>query len=91
MAGLLVIALALLVIYRYGQISQLNMEINRDNSTLNALTDEHRHLKISIAQLTALDRLEQLAMGELGMQYPHPDQFRFVGKNNPESGDGDGE
>lgn len=90
-AGVLVVVLALLVVYRYGMISQINMKINRDTNTLNALQDEQRHLEINIAQLTALDRLEKIALEEMGMQYPNPDQIQYVGNINPESGDGDGE
>lgn len=91
LAGLFVLALALTVVYRYGQISQLNIDINRDSSVLTALTDEQRHSKIKIAELTGLERLEQVALDELGLCYPDTDQFRYVGKKNPESGDGDGE
>ena len=91
LAGLCVLALALVVIFRYGQISQINIEINRDTNVLNTLTDEQRHLNIKIAELTGLERLEQIALGELGLRYPHSEQFRYVGKNYAESGDGDGE
>lgn len=91
LAGLFVLALALIVIYRYGQISKLNIDINRDTGVLNALTDEQRHLKIKIAELTGLERLEKVALDELGLRYPESDQFRYVGKKNPEGGDGDGE
>jgi cell division protein FtsL len=90
LAGVTVVALALLVVFRYGQISQINMEINRATITRNALIDEQRHLEISIAELTALDRLEKIALEEMGLQYPHPEQIRFVGYTNPESRDGDG-
>lgn len=90
-AGFLVLALALLVVFRYGQISQINMDINQGTKDLNVLVDEQRHLKIKIAELTGLERLEQIALGELGMHYPHPDQFKYVGKKYPESGGGDGD
>jgi len=90
-AGILVVALALLVVYRYGEISQINMDINRATNTRKALADEQRHLQISVAQLTALDRIEKFALEELGMQYPLPGQYKYVGYQNPESGDEDGE
>jgi|SRR5690554_1190572 len=89
-AGVFLVAMALLVIFRYGQISSINMEINSITNTRNALVDEQRHLEITLAQLTALDRLETIAFEELGMQYPRPEQIRYVG-NNPEGRDGDGE
>ena len=38
--GVLIVAMALLVVYRYGQINQLNMEIRKDTNTLKALADE---------------------------------------------------
>lgn len=90
MLGLLIVGLALLVVYRYGQISQINMELNNLNRTRNAIVDEHRHLEITAARLTALDRLERIGLEELGMQYPHPGQIRYVGNYHPERGDGDG-
>jgi cell division protein FtsL len=90
-AGVLVVFLALVVVYRYGQISEINMQINEQTKTRDSLLDEQRHLKITISELTALGRLEQVAIEELGMRYPSPDQIRYVGGNNPESGDGDGD
>ena len=91
LAGVMVLALALLVVYRYGEISYTNMEINNLSNTRNAVVDEQRHLELNIAQLTALERLEDVAINQLGMQYPHPDQVNFVGYQNPERGDSDGE
>ncbi|HBI56741.1 MAG TPA: hypothetical protein DG577_08310 [Firmicutes bacterium] len=90
-AGVLVVFLALVVVYRYGQISAINMQINEQTRTRDSLLDEQRHLTITISELTALGRLEQVAIEELGMRYPGPDQIRYVGGNNPESGDGDGD
>lgn len=90
-AGVLVVFLALVVVYRYAQLSEINMQINAQTKTRNALLDEQRHLKITISELTALGRLEQVAIEELGMRYPRPDQIRYVGGNNPESGDGNGD
>ncbi|HOB34435.1 MAG: cell division protein FtsL [Firmicutes bacterium] len=90
MAGVLIVAMALLVVYRYGQINQLNMEIRKDTNTLKALADEKKHLEITYSQLTALDRLEEIAIKELGLQHPHSEQVRFVGEI-PERRDGDGE
>ncbi|MGI6363629.1 MAG: cell division protein FtsL [Bacillota bacterium] len=89
-AGILVVFLALVVVYRYGQLSQINIQLNQQTKTRDALLDEQRHLKITISELTALGRLEKLALEELGMKYPTPDQIRYVGGTNPESGDGDG-
>lgn len=90
MAGLLIVAMAIIVVYRYGEISALNMELNSISNTHSALVDEGRHLEITMAQLTDLNRLEQVAVDELGLQYPHPDQVKFVGENQ-NRGDGDGE
>lgn len=90
MAGVLIVAMALVVIYRYGHINQLNMEIRKDTNTLKALTDEKKHLEITYSQLTASDRLEQIAINELGLQHPHSGQVKFVGEY-PERRDGDGE
>lgn len=90
-AGVLVVLLALVVVYRYGQISQVNIQINQQTKTRDALLDEQRHLKITISELTALGRLEKLALEELGMKYPSPEQIRYVGGTKPESGDGNGD
>lgn len=89
-AGVLVVLLALTVVYRYGQLSALNMGLNEQSKTRDALLDEQRHLKITISELRALGRLERVAIEELGMHYPGPSQIRYIGGNNPESRDGDG-
>lgn len=90
-AGALVVFLALVVVYRYGQVSKINIQLNQQTKTRDALLDEQRHLKITISELTALGRLEKLALEELGMKYPSPEQIRYVGGINPESRDGDGD
>jgi len=88
--GVLVVFLALVVVYRYGQLNKINMQINAQTKTRNALMDEQRHLKITISELTALGRLERVAIEELGMRYPRRSQIRYIGVTNQESRDGDG-
>lgn len=89
-AGVLVVLLALVVIYRYGQISEINMQITEQTKIRTALLDEQRHLEITVSELSSLGRIEQFALEELGMKYPVPGQIRYVGGSNPESGDGHG-
>lgn len=89
-AGVLVVLLALVVVYRYGIISEINIQINQQTKTRDSLLDEQRHLKITISELTALSRLERVAIEELGMKYPAPSQIRYVGGNSSEGRDGDG-
>ena len=89
-AGVLVVILALAVVYRYGQINEMNMQINEKTKTRDSLLDEQRRLKITISELSSLGRIERVAIEELGMRYPGPSQIRYVGSNNTESRDGDG-
>lgn len=89
-AGILVVALALVVVYRYSLISEVNMGIREQTRTRDSLLDEQRHLKITISELSSLGRIEKVAIEELGMRYPSTKQVKYVGANNPESRDGDG-
>lgn len=89
-ASVLVVLLALVVVYRYGLISEVNMRVTEQNKVRNALLDEQRHLKITLSELSSLGRIERFAIEELGMKYPVPSQIRYVDGGNPESGDGHG-
>src|SRR5690554_4100479 len=89
--GLLVLSLALLVVYRYGELNHLNMELRQMEATRDSLMDEQRHLELTMAKLTNLERLEKIALEELGMQYPDPGQVQYLGHVSAESGGRDGE
>lgn len=89
--GLLILSLALLVIFRYGELNHLNMELRQMEATRNSLLDEQRHLELTLARLTRLDRLEQVAMDELGLQHPDPGQIKYLGHVSAERGETDGD
>lgn len=89
-ASVLVVIMALVVVYRYGQINEINMQVNEQTRVRDALLGEQRHLKITLSSLSSLARIEQVAIEELGMKYPAPGQIRYVGGSKLEGGDGDG-
>ncbi|MTI95036.1 MAG: hypothetical protein FH749_06030 [Firmicutes bacterium] len=76
--SLIIVGLALLVVYRYGVITQNNFEIRQLRQIRSTLVDEQHHLEIRIAQLTSLERLESIARSEMGLNDPRPEQIKFL-------------
>lgn len=72
-AVLALMAISLVAHYTY--VLQLNYKIDRSLHELHALQDTQQHLKLEIASLRSPDRLEKIAMEEIGLQYPDQDQF----------------
>ncbi len=88
--GLLVIALALLVVYRYGEINRLNMQIRELETSRQVLHEQHSQLELQLARLTSLDRLESIAVSQLGLRYPQPGEIYFLGHIKVSGADRDG-
>ncbi len=67
-------AVAILLVNHYNQITQLNKEIIYYEQKLGELHVKQDHLKIEIANLKTLERIEGIAINELGMYYPNEDK-----------------
>lgn len=88
--ALLVVALALLVVYRYGEINRLNIQNRQMEASRQVVQQQHRQLELQLARLTSLDRLESIAVNQLGLRYPRPDEIYYLGEAGAAGVDGDG-
>jgi cell division protein FtsL len=57
------------------QVGYAISELHREHARLN---DLNRKYKVELANLTALDRLEHLAINELGLVAPRPEQIQVI-------------
>jgi cell division protein FtsL len=77
-AALICIVFALAFVWSNHRALNMGYEISALHETQNALLDKNRELKVELANLTALDRLEHLATTELGLVMPRPEQVRVI-------------
>jgi len=79
----LVFSLSILMISRYAYIAEINFNINKMEKEYNELLKKNESLKVSLMSTINLQTLEQIAIEELNMQYPDPDQILYVSAVKP--------
>lgn len=67
---LLVLGGVFLQIYQYVRLSEKNLEIEELKEKRNQLKTEAAHLRLEASRLVALDRIEERAIENLGMEAP---------------------
>ena len=72
MLGMAVLAafLALILVALSAAVVQMNYNLEARAGELRALQDEGQHLKLKAASLRSPERLEKIALEEIGLQYP---------------------
>jgi len=68
-------AASIMLVAHYTTMISVNYQIDRSRSELRSLQDRQQHLKLEIASLRSPERLERIALEEIGMQYPQQSQF----------------
>ncbi len=71
-------ALAVSVIAHYTIIVGVSYQAGRLQREYSSLKEEQHHLKLDIARLTSLERIEAIAKNELGLVYPDAEQYIFL-------------
>ena len=77
-AGLAVVALILLDVRQHVRIISLGYEIESLNQERDRLKNLNRELLIESETLSALDRIEGIAVSRLGMRKPEEGQVRVI-------------
>ncbi|NLL05020.1 MAG: cell division protein FtsL [Clostridiaceae bacterium] len=77
-AFMVVFALSALVMYRYALITDINYKINAKMNVLNEIKNENTRLKVKIERELDLQKIQQFAQENLGMQKPDKSQCTFV-------------
>ncbi len=66
----LCLGMAIALVSHYNHVIAVNKQILQHERQLNALYEEREQLTLQIAQLSALKRIEAIAINEIGMNYP---------------------
>lgn len=79
---------ALALVWPHLEMVKIGYEVARLKKERGVLAQESRVLRVEIASLRQLDRIEKIARKKLGMIFPGPDQIVYVmvsslGKNIP--------
>lgn len=63
------------LISQYGRIVACNYRIHQLQREMTLLQEEKESLRIEVQRLGSLERIERIAVGELGLQYPDKKQW----------------
>lgn len=73
---------ALTLVAHFTLIVRTNYELDRANRELMSLLEEQQSLRLQIAALRSPQKLEQIALNELGLVYPDQSQFVVLAAGN---------
>ena len=71
-------ASALALVWPHLEMVKIGYEVARLEKDRGVLTQESRVLRVEVAALRQLDRIEAIARKKLGMVFPRPDQIVYV-------------
>ena len=74
----IVAASALALVWPHLEMVKIGYKVARLKKERDVLVQERRELRVEIAALRQLDRIEAIARKELGMVFPRPDQIVYV-------------
>jgi cell division protein FtsL len=74
----LVLAAVVLLITQYSQTVFASYRINKLERKIQLLNEEQNRLEVEVAKLGSLERIERVAVEELGLQYPDLNQLRLL-------------
>lgn len=78
---LLVFGMLSFLIMRYAIIFEVNYTINGLENEIAELELNKEDLSVRLDSTVVLDNVERVAMNELGMQYPQPEQIVYINSN----------
>lgn len=76
--AVVIVAFALIFVWMNYQVVQAGYDIAGLHQEKAELLDLNQQLKLELANLTSLDRLERLAKKKLGLITPRPDQVKVI-------------
>ena len=74
----LVFSVAVSVVAHYSVLVGISYQTTRLQRQIAALKSQQYHLQLETARLSSLDRIEAIALNELGLVYPEPGQHIFL-------------
>ena len=79
----LVFSISIIMIARYASIAEISFNINKLENKHSEILKENSLLNVKLMQTINLQALEKVALEELNMQYPDPDQIVYVNAEKP--------
>lgn len=80
---ILVFSMSIIMISRYAYIAEINFNISNLEKEYKEILKQNDTMKVSLMSTVNLQTLEQVALDELNMQYPGPDQIVYVSPAKP--------
>ena len=62
----------------YGRVVAINYQVEKVNKEISQLLSEKEYLTIEVRKLSSLERIEHIALTELGLQYPEKRQWLLL-------------
>jgi len=78
---LLIFGLLSFLVMRYAMIFEINYDINGLEREIKELNLQKEDLRVQLDSTIVLDNVERVAVSELGMQYPQPEQIVYINSN----------
>lgn len=75
---LLLIIMGVGLIGMYGKVVAINYELQQTNREIGKVMEESEYLSIEVRKLSSLERIEHIAITELGLQYPEERQWLLL-------------
>lgn len=66
------------LISQYSQVVAINYQIQQTTREISELHIERQHLEIKVNRLSSLERIENIAKNDLGLQYPENRQWLLI-------------
>ncbi|MEA4963943.1 hypothetical protein [Lutispora sp.] len=80
---IMVFSMSILMISRYAYIAEINFNNSKLEKEYKETLKQNETLKVSLMHTINLQTLEKMAVEELNMQYPDPDQIVYVAAAKP--------
>ncbi len=84
---LICFVIALSIVFRYGEITRLNNNVNKAKRQLSQLQKSNEQMGIRIDGSIDLKKIEMLAINELGMKRPEKYQITYIKLKNNDYGE----
>ena len=75
---LLLIITGVGLIGMHGRVVAINYQVGQVNREISQLVAEQEYLNIEVKKLASLERIENIALTELGLQYPENRQWLYL-------------
>ncbi len=73
-----IVVISFLAVWQRNEMVRAGYETGTIQKQKSALLRHQKELLVEVERLSALDRIEQIALEQIGMQHPEPEQRVFI-------------